>query len=139
MSEFKYYKSNKVVTEHTTLSLVYSDNDEVYLYKEKENEQLFGVKSDNTSFLQQQHPECDVVEVGFDDIQEELLSSPQATTINNIVVNSIKKQYSYDEEIKLLNKGLADITDTDYVQYRNYVEECREHGREMKIKVGVKK
>jgi len=137
MPGFQYFKVKKVQTEFNTLSLVYSEGDEVYLYNEADNTQLFGVKTDNVDFLQRQHPECEVEEVRFDDIKEELQNSPQAVSINKIVVNMIKHKYSYDDEIKLLNKAINSPTDADYLQYRSFVDACREQGREMKIKVGV--
>ena len=44
-------------------------------------------------------------------------------------VNSISAlvnlRYSPDDEIALLNKGITDSTDIEYVTYRNYVDEVK--------------
>ena len=37
----------------------------------------------------------------------------------------IRQKYSVDDEYDVLNKGIADASDTDYVAYRAYIAECK--------------
>lgn len=53
------------------------------------------------------------------------------TTIgyDKIVEGLIKDRYSIEQEICLTNKGMKDMTNTEYVEYRNYVEQCKINAR----------
>ena len=65
----KYFKHKAVVTEYTTLSLVVPDGVVTYQYTET----LAGVDiADSEEFLAQQHPECEVTELTFQDVESEL-------------------------------------------------------------------
>ena len=48
---------------------------------------------------------------------------------DKIVQGLIKDRYSIEEEICLTNKGMKDITNAEYVEYRNYVEQCKINAR----------
>lgn len=48
---------------------------------------------------------------------------------DKIVEGLIKDRYSIEEEICLTNKGMKDITNAEYVEYRNYVEQCKINAR----------
>lgn len=48
---------------------------------------------------------------------------------DKIVEGLIKDKYSIEEEICLTNKGMKDITNAEYVEYRNYVEQCKINAR----------
>ena len=39
----------------------------------------------------------------------------------------IRLRYTQDAEFALINKGIADSTNTEYVAYRAYVETCKTH------------
>lgn len=59
-------------------------------------------------------------------------SSPHVQLINTRVVERIRQRYSIDDEIKMIRIAPSDDS-TDYVQY---VEECRDWGRQEKAKLG---
>ena len=46
-----------------------------------------------------------------------------------IVEGLINDKYSIKKEIALTNKGMKDITNAEYVAYRNYVDECKAKAR----------
>lgn len=48
---------------------------------------------------------------------------------DKIVEGLIKDRYSIEQEICLTNKGMVDMTNTEYVEYRNYVEQCKINAR----------
>ena len=41
------------------------------------------------------------------------------------VVELIRRKYSVDDEYAVLNKGITDTSDADYVAYRAYIAECK--------------
>lgn len=57
--------------------------------------------------------------------------------INRQVVAKIRERYSIDEEFKMINYGIIDPDNSEYREYRKYVEECRAWGREGKQKYGL--
>lgn len=47
-----------------------------------------------------------------------------------VIVNQlIKQKYSDSEEFALINKGIINNQDEEYVTYRAYVEQCKEEAR----------
>lgn len=48
---------------------------------------------------------------------------------DKIVQGLIKDKYSIEEEICLTNKGIVDSNNEEYVEYRNYVEQCKINAR----------
>ncbi|MCK9168899.1 MAG: hypothetical protein M0P01_00625 [Treponema sp.] len=46
------------------------------------------------------------------------------------VVALIRQKYSLNDEYDVLNKGIADASDADYVAYRAYVAECKNKAKE---------
>lgn len=44
--------------------------------------------------------------------------------INEMVVAKIREKYSVSEEFKMVNLGITDAENAEYVTYRNYVNEC---------------
>lgn len=48
---------------------------------------------------------------------------------DKIVEGLIKDRYSIEQELCLTNKGIKDATNTEYVEYRNYVEQCKINAR----------
>jgi len=46
------------------------------------------------------------------------------------VIELIRQKYSVNDEYAVLNKGIADATDSDYVAYRAYVAECKAKAKE---------
>lgn len=48
--------------------------------------------------------------------------------INAMVVTKIREKYDVNEEFKIVNLGISDSTNEEYIAYRNYVEECVKWG-----------
>ena len=127
----KYFKSKTVVTEYTTLSIVIPDGVISYQYTET----LAGVDiADSEAFLAQQHPECEVTELTFQDVESELKECRMFHDINAIVQRMIAERYSIPDEIKMVK---LPIDHPERVAYQNYVDECRAYGRTMKVQRGL--
>jgi len=45
---------------------------------------------------------------------------------NDAIVAFIRLKYSQDDEFSLINKGVQDSTDLEYMAYREYVAWCKE-------------
>ena len=127
----KYFRYKAVVTEYTTLSLVVPDGVVAYQYTET----LAGVDiADSEAFLAQQHPECEVTELTFQDVESELKECRMFHDINAIVQRMIAERYSIPDEIKMVK---LPIDHPERVAYQNYVDECRAYGRTMKVQRGL--
>ena len=127
----KYFRYKAVVTEYTTLSLVVPDGVVAYQYTEN----LAGVDiADSEAFLAQQHPECEVSEQIFQDVESELKECRMFHDINAIVQRMIAERYSIPDEIKMVK---LPIDHPERVAYQNYVDECRAYGRTMKVQRGL--
>ena len=127
----KYFRYKPVVTEYTTLSLVVPDGVVAYQYTEN----LAGVDiADSEEFLAQQHPECEVTELTFQDVESELKECRMFHDINAIVQRMIAERYSIPDEIKMVK---LPIDHPERVAYQNYVDECRAYGRTMKVQRGL--
>lgn len=62
---------------------------------------------------------------------------PTQEKIDSQVVEKIRERYDINEEFKMINIGIANQEDSEYVAYRQYVEECRDWGEEEKKKFGL--
>lgn len=49
---------------------------------------------------------------------------------NDIVNKLVKEKYSDSEEFALINKGIADNNNDEYIEYRNFVANCKKFARE---------
>jgi hypothetical protein len=56
--------------------------------------------------------------------------------INKMVVDKIRERYDMNEEFKMINLGISDATNTDYISYRQYVETCVNWGNELELNGG---
>lgn len=54
------------------------------------------------------------------------LAKTKSQTRDDLISDLIHLKYSYDQEIALLNKGLQDLNNIEYIAYRNYVTLCKE-------------
>ena len=127
----KYFKHKPVVTEYTTLSLVVPDGVVSYQYTET----LAGVDiADSEEFLAQQHPECEVTELTFQDVENELKECRMFHDINSIVQRMIAERYSIPDEIKMVKLA---VDHPERVTYQAYVDECRAYGLAMKVERGL--
>lgn len=49
---------------------------------------------------------------------------------DDITNGLIREKYSESDEFALINKGIADATNEEYLEYRSYVEQCKNQARE---------
>lgn len=54
-----------------------------------------------------------------------VMVTTKSTTRDDIISDLVHLKYTYDQEIALLNKGLQDVNNSEYIAYRNYVAECK--------------
>lgn len=128
----KYFLFQKVVKDFTTLEPVIP----LGVVSVRYNDTLIGVDIQDTGeFLTQQHPECGVTEVTFEEIVSELKSCRQYHDIDDIVRTMIHNRYTLDDEIKLIKMG---VEHPEYIEYQAFVNSCREIGRNMKIERGLR-
>ena len=128
----KYFRFKEVVKDFTTLEPVISPNVESVRYSDS----LIGVDIEDTQeFLEQQHSECEVTEVTFQEIESELKQSRMYHDIDEIVKTMIHNRYSFDDEIKLIKMG---VEHPEYVEYQAFVDNCRAIGRGLKVERGLK-
>ena len=98
-------------------------------------ETLAGVDiTDSQEFLAQQHPECEVTELTFQDVESELRETRMFHDINSIVQKLIAEKYSIPDEIKMVKLA---VDHPERVAYQTYVDECRAYGRAMKVERGL--
>ena len=127
----KYFKFRSVTTDFTTLSIVIPYDTVAYQYTET----LAGVDiADSEEFLAQQHPECEVTELTFQDVESELKECRMFHDINSIVQRMISEKYSIPDEIKMVK---LPEDNPERVAYQAYVDECRAYGRAMKVERGL--
>ena len=48
----------------------------------------------------------------------------------DLVVKLIRERYPVDEELKMMNMGIEDKTNLKYIEYRDYVLNCKAQARE---------
>lgn len=130
----QYFKVKKVITEHTTLSLVHGEEDTVFKYDMIDGFEYWGVETEDGSFLDKQHAECEVVELTFAEIQPILNNCKMMRDINKLIENEIAKKYTIAEEIGLTN---TDWDSQEYADYRAYVSECKAKFLPSKIAAGL--
>ena len=58
-------------------------------------------------------------------------SPPTHEEINEMVVEKIREKYDVNEEFKMINLGITNPENADYVAYRTYVQECVDWGNEL--------
>lgn len=49
---------------------------------------------------------------------------------DNLVNKLVKEKYSDSEEFALINKGIADSNNSEYIEYRNFVANCKTQAKE---------
>ncbi len=127
----KYFKFKTVIEDFTTKSIVLPDGAVAYQY----TEDLAGVDIvDSQEFLSQQHPECEVVEQTFQEVEPVLKECRMFHDINSIVQKMISEKYSIPDEIKMVK---LPVDDPARVEYQEYIDACRAYGRAMKIEKGL--
>lgn len=53
------------------------------------------------------------------------MATTQSQMRDDLIADLIHLKYTYDHEIALLNKGLQNAQDIEYLAYRQYVSECK--------------
>ena len=48
---------------------------------------------------------------------------------DKLVAKLVKEKYNGDEEFALINKGIEDKYNEEYIYYRNYVNDCKIRAR----------
>ena len=128
----KYYKFKTISKDFTTLGLEVPHGVVSYQY----TEDLAGVDTeDSAAFLEAQHPECEVIELTYEEVESELQGCRMFQDINKIVQNLIADRYAITDEIKLLK---VSTDHPERVAYQQYVDACRRVGTNMKIEKGLK-
>ena len=54
-----------------------------------------------------------------------VMATTQSQTRDDLIADFVHLKYTYDKEITLLNKGLQDVNNVEYIAYRDYVNECK--------------
>ena len=62
---------------------------------------------------------------------------PTSQEINKKTVEKIRTKYDINEEIKMLRLGILDNSNTEFLAYNAYVEECWQLGEAEKQKYGL--
>ncbi|WP_066500193.1 hypothetical protein [Abyssisolibacter fermentans] len=57
---------------------------------------------------------------------EKPFSLPVEEEINKQVREKIAEQYDYAQEIQMLNKGMLEANDTEYMTYKVYRQDCKD-------------
>jgi len=138
---FLYIKAKRFNNGVTTFDLEIKEGETLLqLEEDSEGKRLFVVNTESTpaDFLARQHTEIEAVQVAYNEVADEIKSSAAYTNINEIVKNNIRKKYSHDDEIKLLNIALEVPMAEEYTDYRTYVAQCRAAGDVIKLSAGLK-
>ncbi len=137
---FIYLKLKKVVKDGTTLDVEITTGESQLAVASVEGKELYIIGSEAGAevVLARQHAECAVEQLSFAEAETVIKSSRIYQDVNEIVKAMIRKKYSHDDELKLLNLAVADSADVEYAAYREYVAECRAKGNEIKINTGLK-
>ena len=56
---------------------------------------------------------------------------PSHEEINTMVVAKIREKYDVNEEFKMINLGITNPKNEDYLAYRTYVQECVDWGNSL--------
>lgn len=132
----RYFKAKKVITEHTTLSFVSTNQeDKIIHYAEIDSVEYLGVDSaDTDGLLAQQPQEIEVEELTFAEIKPILDKSALMKDYNTIIEAKIAEKYSIPQEIKMLK---LPENDSERIAYQNYVDTCKAEVRPMKLEKGL--
>lgn len=80
-----------------------------------------GYKIENNTLVEK----TDAEKLADGDITQDEYDTLIQEQYNSRVVELIRAKYSINDEYALINKGIADASDADYVAYRAYVAECK--------------
>lgn len=68
---------------------------------------------------------------------EEITLDKTKEEVNREVVERIREKYDVNKEFETINLGIVNPQSQEYIDYKNYIEECREWGKLEKQKYEV--
>jgi len=81
-----------------------------------------------------QHPECEVEELTFEDVQPILNECALMKSFNEIIERKIAEKYTIGRELKMVK---LDYDDPERIEYEGFVEAVKTPIREMKREKGL--
>lgn len=132
----KYFKSKIVESDGEILSFIppvnLTDEPCHLMYDRINGYEYHGIQDD--AILPPQHPECEVEQVTFSDIEPILKGCRWYKEINAQIEQNIRNRYSVGKEISILK---LDPGSEERKEYQAFVDDCVMAGREQKIKLGL--
>lgn len=134
-----YFKSKIIQLEHTTKRFQGNEAMVVYSYGELNGYEYVGVQTEYApeDVIALQAPECEVEEIQYSEFADIAINSAIAKGIDDIVRSRITAKFDKDEELKLVNLGIEDKENKEYLSYRACVCEYKEWGKNKKREMGV--
>ena len=134
-----YFKSKIVHQEYTTKRFQGNEAMTVYSYGELDGNEYVGVQTEYApeDVIALQSPECEVEEIQYPELASVAINSAIAKAIDGVVREKIHQKYDSDTEFKLINLGIENKENPDYINYRNDVELFKTWGREKKAEMGI--
>jgi len=131
----QYYKTKIVTSGNETKRFRNDENMVVYSLGVVGNVEYVSVATDYPPDLVigMQAPVCQCEEIDYDSFKSIAINSAIAKGIDDLVKGKIRAEYSVDEEFKLINIGISDPENDEYLLYRMFVEECKTWGRSKKF------
>jgi hypothetical protein len=90
---------------------------------------------DTEEVLAKQHPECEVIEMSFADMEPILKGCRLYKEINAQVNQRIRDHYSIGDEFAVMK---LTKTTTEYKAYKQKVDDCCQGGNDQKVALGLK-
>lgn len=90
---------------------------------------------DVAEVLAMQHSQCNVVEVDFSEIENDLKECRVYKEINERTVSKIRGRYDINREFSIMK---LEKTDPEYLAMIEYINDCRAEGTAEKVSIGLK-
>lgn len=138
----KYFKSKVVHEGDEILAFVapvraITEENRSLMYDRQGDIEYHGLGDDvdTDEILGLQHPECEVQEMTFADMEEILKESRLYREINAQVEQRIRDHYSIGDEFSVIKLSK---TSAEYLAYKQIVDDCKQAGNDQKIALGLK-
>ena len=128
----RYFKVKQIITEHATKSLV-AENQIKYA-EMVEQEQVYEIIGAENIDETAQHPECEVEELTFEEVQPILNECALMKSFNEIIERKIAEKYTIGRELKMVK---LDYDDPERIEYETFVGSVKAPIREMKREKGL--
>ena len=92
--------------------------------------------SEIAKVIMEKYPNIELV-IENDELKDVVIISMTENTalthkeINSMVVAKIREKYDVNEEFKMINLGITDPSNKEYIAYRSYVQECVDWGNSL--------